>query len=376
MSTYPPIHCGVGEYTRFLARTMIDREPSINLIVLAESGVSHEYNDNGIRVIPTFKKRDLESISEALKTLERLGGSDILHVQHEYGIFGGDDRLLSLLEEARSRGVFKRLVITLHTVYHPAINRDYALFQERILDVADAVVVHSPIQEFELIAWYGAYPSHLHRIPHGTMLNPYYSEPRRSLSIELGINPDRIMSKTLLVVPGFLRRDKGLDTLLEALDSVEGGVLVIVAGEVIEESLAVMAREAEREGKLVFIPRYLSSKEILMLAAMGDVIVLPYRDPPGKYSVSGILHLSMGSMKPIIGTNVPRLTELYTLTPRLVVRSGDPIELSTIINKFTNREYLDIMIPYAGSLYSYAVRTSWSRTAFRHLKLYKNLLTG
>ncbi len=82
----------------------------------------------------------------------------------------------------------------------------------------------------------------------------------------------------------------------------------------------------------------------------------------------------MGSMKPIIGTNVPRLSELYTLTPRLVVRSGDYQALAQAIERFSSKEFLDLIIPYAGSLYSYAVRTSWPRTARRHVSLYKRLL--
>ena len=375
LSTYPPIHCGVGEYTRFLARSIVDSEPGVEVVVLAEKGVGAKYEDDTIPVIPSFSKRNTQSVDKAMEILESMGGADILHVQHEYGIFGCDEELLDNLEAWKRKGVFKRIVFTLHTVYHPRTGGRETRFQEKIIDSSDAVVVHSPIQEFELVAQYGAYPGNLYRIPHGTMLNPYYSEPRLSLASRLGLEPSRIHGKTVLAVPGFLRMDKGLDVLLEALENLDvGSLIVVVAGEVVHKELLEIVERAEEAGKLILIPRYLSSSEILMLAALSDVIVLPYKDPPGKYAVSGILHLSMGSMKPIIGTNVPRLSELYTLTPRLVVRSGDYQALAQAIERFSSKEFLDLIIPYAGSLYSYAVRTSWPRTARRHVSLYKRLL--
>jgi glycosyltransferase involved in cell wall biosynthesis len=377
VSTYPPIHCGVGEYTKLLLTAMKGKSPNIELVVLAERGVGRAYTDpdSGAHVVPAFQAGDPASYDGVIEALQERGGVDVIHVQHEYGIFGRSNAILERLVEAREEKLARAVAFTLHTVYHPfAGNGAEIRFQDAVVSEADAVIVHSPPQEFEIHAQFGGYPSNLARIPHGTAVNPYLSTPRAILASRLGL-PKEVLGKFVVSLLGFLRPDKGLDTLLEALEMVHRGerLAVIVGGEVRDERLAEKLRDASEEG-LVFIPRYLSTEEILMLAALSDAIVLPYRDPPGKYAVSGILHLSMGSLKPIVGSNVPRLSELYTLAPRLVFHAGDSWELAEKLRGLLDQERYEFTVAYASPLYAYAVRTSWPRMAGRHLRLYARIL--
>ncbi|MEB2837198.1 MAG: glycosyltransferase [Desulfurococcales archaeon] len=366
----------MGEYTRLLLTAMRGVDPSVDLLVLAEEGVGEGYFDDDAeaRVVPSFRAREPDSFKGILAALQEYDGVDVLHVQHEYGIYGLGTGILDAALEARRERLAGSVVFTLHTVYHPLQGEREVEFQEAVLSEADAVIVHSAVQEFELHAQMGAYPSNLKRIPHGTSVNPYLSWSRLRLARSLGLG-EGILGKFVVSLLGFLRPDKGLDTLLESLEILGRGdrLAVIVGGEVRDERLAELVEEHSAHG-LVFIPHYLSTDEILMLAALSDAIVLPYRDPPGKYSVSGILHLSMGSLKPIIGSNVPRLAELYTLAPRLVFRAGDPWDLSSMLARLLDSEFYDLAVSYAGPLYSYAVRTSWPRMARRHLRLYRRLL--
>ena len=131
--------------------------------------------------------------------------------------------------------------------------------------------------------------------------------------------------------------------------------------------------EGVEEGKLTWIDRYLSGKELLVLMALADAVVLPYKDVKGALSVSGILHMSMGSMKPIIGTRTPRLVELYKHAPRLTVRPLSPEELALKL-KWLLKNY-DYAVAYTAPVYAYAARTQWPRMARRHLELYRALLT-
>jgi len=226
--------------------------------------------------------------------------------------------------------------------------------------------------EFEILHQ-GINPSIVHRIPHGTLLNPYLGHPRYKLEEELGLRPD-LIEGAILVVPGFLRKDKGLDTLLDALSKLlemRHRMTLIVGGEPKDLDVLEMLHEAAEKINLIILDRYLSSDEILKLAALADAIVLPYRDKYGLYSVSGILHLSMGSFKPLIGTRVPRLIELYQFAPR-ATSPKDSKKLSMRI-KWLIENY-DYAVAYMTSLYSYAVRTQWIRMARRHLNLYNQLL--
>ena len=368
VSTYPPIHCGVGEYTRLLALA-VRNASSPEIVVLAEEGVGREFEDleAGARVIPAFSRSDGSSARRILDALSLIGGVDVLHVQHEYGIIPWTGRLLELLQEAKTEGLARGVVVTLHTVYRSPALEGSEEFQKGVLEVADAVIVHSPVQEFELHAEAGGYPHNLYRIPHGTMVNPYLGRPRRILAAQLGLPPS-VLERRLAVFPGFIRPDKGLDTLAEALRLLgRDAPFLVLGGEPAGGGLDVF----EGLDGIHVIPRYLSAAEIMMLAAISDVVVLPYRDPPGKYAVSGVLHLSIGSLKPVIGSGVPRLYELYTLTPRLVFRAGDPRDLAAKLRETLDASSYDNMVTYASPLYSYAVRTSWPRIARRHLALKK-----
>ncbi len=366
VSTYPPIHCGVGEYTRMLISGLKRVSPSIDVVVIQSYEAGEDpYNDLdlGVRVIPGFTRRGSD-YTGVIRVLEDIGGVDVLHIQHEYGIFGDTTGILDAAVTARSRGLAGLVVITMHTVDRigPRANLE---FQSKLND-ADSVVVHSILQEFELQAQ-GIVPYKIWRIPHGTLINPYLDHPRYVLARRLGVE-DNLPEGFLLVTPGFIRRDKGLDILLRAVKILGDGIGILVAGERIDKSL-----ELYESDSITIIERYLSGDEILMLAALADAIVLPYRDKPGKYSVSGILHLSMGSLKPIIGTRVPRLVELYQYAPRLTTPPRMPALLAERI-KWLKENY-DLAVAYSGNLLAYATKTQWPRMARRHLDMYTILLS-
>lgn len=378
VSTFPPAHCGVGEYTRLLIAGLASASPGSRCIVIAERGAGERRVDaySGARVVPGFRAREPASYKGVLEALEEVGGVDVLHVQHEYGIFGASKELFEVVDEAKSLGLARATVITLHTVLHPRAARGYVDgapdFQRAVHEHFDAVVVHSFLQEFELQAQ-GVPPEAIERIPHGTAINPYAGAPKAKLAAELGLGGE-VLRRPVLALVGFLRRDKGLDTLLEAADRVNHLKLaILVSGEVAEEGVREYLEGLRGDG-LLLLDRFLSFDEMLMVAALADVLVLPYRDRPGEYSVSGVLHLSMGSLKPVVGSRVPRLVELYANAPQLTVRPGDAEGLAAKI-AWVVSDY-DAAAAYAGPLYSYAARTSWSRVARRHLSLYREVLAG
>ena len=197
------------------------------------------------------------------------------------------------------------------------------------------------------------------------------------LAEELGLDQGSIKG-FVLTVPGFLRRDKGLDLLVEAIKPLmrdSGEYTVVVAGEIVDRELKKEVEELASNGpNLIFIEKFLSSSDVLKIVALADAVILPYRDKIGTFSVSGILHLSMGGLKPIIGTRVPRLIELYIHAPRLTIPPRSPVELRKKIKWL--RENYELAIPYMSNLYSYAIRTEWHRMARRHLTIYNQLLTS
>ncbi len=373
VSTYPPTHCGVAEYTRMLASALKSISPQTSIYILCDTDSGGERFDEEAKahVYPAFVRRS-NNYSRILDILTEINGVDVIHVEHEYGIFGDTLAILEACVKAREEGLVRKIVFTMHTVYHPLSGRIGALDFQKRLSLADAVIVHSYLQEFE-IQHQGVDPIKIYRIPHGTFMNPYLGIPRFKLIEELGLTEYDIKG-LITVVPGFLRKDKGLDILIEAIRLLDKGdnVTIIAAGEVRDKEVVDMIEEAKEHLNIIFIEKYLSNEEMLKLIALADAIALPYRDKHGLYSVSGILHLSMGSFKPIIGSRAPRLIELYQFVPRLTVPPRNPKEFAKRM-KWLIENY-DYAVAYMAYVYGYAVRTQWLRMARRHLSLYLNLL--
>ncbi len=295
-------------------------------------------------VVPAYERKG-DDFSEVLRVIKRMGGVDIIHVQHEYGIFGKGDGLIKLIKELKSENLIKSAVITMHSVW---TNYRDTSFQ-RQLNVFDAVIVHSNCQLFELV-WQGVNNTYL--IPHGTIINPYL-EYRDEIRREMGVE-----DKYIVLVPGFVRKDKNVDKVVKVVNEV--GMLPLVAGEVKDQ--------VDLSGAMV-INKYLERDEMLKLYAASDVIVFYYKDHRGVYSVSGALHMAMGSFRPILGTAVPRLTELMSV-PETIVRDLEDLKKKLIYIRENEEEYLNIMSP----IFRYAIETSWERVAKKHLNLYKMLI--
>ncbi len=377
ISRYPPAHCGVAEYTRMLISALVSVAPWVSVIVFSTKEYrSKPYVDDstGAIVYPCYNLLD-DNYDSILDYLAEVGGVDILHLQHEYGIYGESTAVLDAIKKAVDEGLARRSIVTMHTVYHPYSNAEWAIEFQASLNRVDSVIVHSPLQEFELYTQ-GVESWRIHRIPHGTLINPYIGSPRRELCRRLGVRLEESPGM-ILCIPGFIRRDKGLNVIAESLEMINSSkVTLLLAGEVKDVSVLeeVEASIPNGRGRVLALKRYLTNDEILMLTALSDAIVLPYIDAKGKYAVSGILHLSMGSLKPIIGSRVPRLIELYQRAPRLTVAPGDPGDLACKI-EWLAKNY-DYAVAYMAELYAYAARTQWTRMARRHLEHYKRILSN
>ncbi|HIP57928.1 MAG TPA: glycosyltransferase [Archaeoglobus profundus] len=366
VSRYPPVHCGIAEYTKMLISALKSLNPKLEIYVFTTNEYKEEswYDDLGVNVIPCYSLLTT-NYSTFLDMLNEYQ-VDVLHIQHEYGIYGAHKEVINALVKAREDGLTKKVVVTMHTVDHSCTVRKETLkFQARLNDF-DAVIVHSFLQEFELLMQ-GVDAKKLYRIPHGTLINPYLRYTKDYLARSLGIKDE--LKGMILSIPGFLRKDKGIDILLEAMDMVDGRFTILIAGKSQDPQLQELILSND---SVYVIDRYLSTDEILRIVALADAIVLPYKDRYGAYAVSGILHLSMGGLKPIIGSRTPRLIELYQYAPHMTVPAQEPKELANKINWLVNN--YEYAVAYMSDLYAYAAKTQWIRVGYHHLKLYQMLL--
>ena len=170
------------------------------------------------------------------------------------------------------------------------------------------------------------------RVPH-----PFYAQfdrgrwTRGSARAKLGLAADAEVA----VFFGYVRRYKGLDTLLEAWAAVrrERPAVLIVAGDFYErpEPYRRLAAAAGGPEAVRMIEGYRSDDDVEALFRAADVAVLPYRSA----TQSGVTHVAYALGVPVITTDVGGLAE--TVSPGitgLIVPPEDPAALAAAIVRF------------------------------------------
>ena len=134
---------------------------------------------------------------------------------------------------------------------------------------------------------------------------------------------------------GYIRRYKGLDTLLEAWPQVRARrpATLVVAGEFYEdpEPYRRLARAAGGEPHVRLLDRYLPDDEVEAVFKAADVVVLPYRSA----TQSGVTHVAYALGVPVIITDVGGLGETVKGEETgLVVPPANPAALAEAIVRY------------------------------------------
>jgi hypothetical protein len=111
IGNYLPRRCGIATYTTDLCEAIAQSYPTTNVMALAMNDTAEGY-DYPNRVRFELAQQDLSAYQRAADFIN-LANTDLVSVQHEYGIFGGPSgtHLLTLLRELRVP-----IVTTLHTI--------------------------------------------------------------------------------------------------------------------------------------------------------------------------------------------------------------------------------------------------------------------
>src|ERR1700710_3013646 len=110
VSTYPPRACGIGTFSRDLRSAMLEADPDVDVDVLAIVRDTHLPH---LPEVLSVIRQDVRADYVAAPGLLVERGTDVVVIEHEYGIFGGasGEYLLSLVGALQVP-----YVITLHTV--------------------------------------------------------------------------------------------------------------------------------------------------------------------------------------------------------------------------------------------------------------------
>lgn len=155
-------------------------------------------------------------------------------------------------------------------------------------------------------------------------------------------------SDKIILFFGFIRNYKGLDILLEAMNTQlvrNLGVKLIVAGEYYEDSSKYnsLIEQYQLQNNLVLATDFISNDEVKYYFGAADCVVQPYKTA----TQSGISQMAYFFEKPMIVTNVGGLPEIvhHEKTGYVVATNAEAI--AQAIADFYNKNVMESMVEAA-----------------------------
>ncbi len=311
------------------------------------------------------------------RALEVLNRTDVVIVQHEYGIYAGPDgeSVVGLLD-----GIDGPIVVVAHTVVSaPTANQRRVL--EQVCSRADVVVVMTETARARLAAGFAVDESKVVVIAHGATTPPADAPDTRA-----GTLPDRSPDEGPRILTwGLLGPGKGIEWAIDAMDAVaelEPRPRYVIAGtthpkvreragESYREMLVGRAATSTSSAAISFDDTYRDLPSLMGLIRSADLVVLPY-DSKDQVT-SGVLVDAVAAGRPVVATAFPHAVELLASGAGIVVPQGDPAALGEAIRSvLTNPTLAASMAAEARRL---APDLAWGAVALRYIGLADDLIS-
>jgi glycosyltransferase involved in cell wall biosynthesis len=313
------------------------------------------------RVRFEIREGDLASYRAAADFLNA-GNVDLVCLQHEFGIFGGNsgNHIVELLKHLRMP-----VITTLHTVLREP-NLDQRVVMHKIVARSERLIVMSQYSSRVLQDVFRVPVEKIDLIPHGIPDLPFERPDvyKKAFSCQ---------GKSVLLTFGLLSPNKGFESVIQAMPGIlasHSNAVYVIAGATHPQ---VRAREGDRyrlqlqalakklgvERQVLFINRFVSPHEMAALVGSADIYITPYCHEA--QAVSGTLAYAMGAGKAIISTPYWHASELLDQGRGALVPFEDPAAIATAaIALLANDEARQAMRERA---YLYARPMIWKRVA-------------
>jgi len=158
----------------------------------------------------------------------------------------------------------------------------------------------------------------------------------------------------VLLCFGFIRKNRGYEYLIDAMERTEG-ISLIIAGKIEDKDVYREIVHRTRDNPKVRIyTGWIPDDEVQLYFNACDVVILPYT----KITTSGVVPLAYSFSKPVITTSIGGMKDIVNQETGVIVPVGDSVRLSEAINAIFREDYKKM----GKSAYLYAERNmSWDR---------------
>ena len=374
IGTYPPRECGIGTFTRNLYNSMVINNETIKdsiegfIVAMNDHDQTYNYPEEVKFTIRQEHQRDYLS---AVKFIN-LSGADLCILEHEFGIFGGQDGvyILSLIHRLEIP-----LIVTLHTIIKsPSYNQKAILVE--ICRMANKIVVMSHKAIEFLTSIYNIEKEKIVFIEHGV--------PDFQFSHVQSKEEFNLENKKVLLTFGFIGRNKGIETVIKALPKViekYPDVLYMVlgkthpnvlrySGEEYRNYLQHLVKSLNLDNHVFFLNEFINQKELFKYLSASDIYITPYTNEA--QITSGTLSYAIGVGSAVVSTPYWHASELLANGRGRLFDFNDSDGLSAVLMELLdNPEGLKNLRKKA---YDYGRKITWPKTGEKYVAVANKIL--
>jgi glycosyltransferase involved in cell wall biosynthesis len=347
----------------------MEMQPEGFVVAMDDHGETYDYPEEVKLTIRQEHQRDyLEAAS-----FINLSGADICVLEHEFGIFGGQNGvyILSLLHRLEIP-----LIVTLHTVVKEPSYNEKAVLQQ-ICKMADKIVVMSHKAIKFLTTTYDVDKGKIEYIEHGV--------PDLQFDQHQSKKAFRLENRKVILTFGFVSRNKGIETVLKALPGVienHPTVIYLVLGKTHPgvlrhsgEEYRIYLQKLTKSLKLVdhvyFLNEFVDQKELFRYLSASDIYCTPYLNEA--QVTSGTLAYAIGAGSAVISTPYWHATELLAEGRGRLFGFNDSDELTAIFNELLDNP--EALKEIRQKAYDYGRTITWPKSGAKYVAVAQKLLT-
>jgi polysaccharide biosynthesis protein PslF len=370
LGSFPPRECGIATFTKDMVDAY-DQAFGFASPVIAIDEPGAEMRRYDPKVVARIREQNRESYASAAE-LVSIYPVDLINVQHEYGLFGGERGewladFMSVLD--------KPAVLTMHTVL-PEPDETYMRVTKALCEEASKVVALSETGRSLLEGVYGIDPELLQVIHHGVPDVPFQDTAAAKASFGIG-------QRTVISTFGLISRGKGLEFAIEAMRDVikrHPETLYLILGEThpvvrrqegesYRESLTAMVRQYGLHNNVQLIDKYLDFDEVVSYLAATDIYLTPYLNPA--QIVSGTLAYAVGCGKAIVSTPYLYAQELLAHNRGFLCSFRDAASIASRLNMLLDDPALRRATERRA--YRFGRQMTWPNVAMQYGRLFSEL---
>jgi glycosyltransferase involved in cell wall biosynthesis len=370
IGTYPPRKCGIGTFTHNLVKAVHantkNKKVSDDAMVVAinEDGAVYKYPEEVKHVIHQNQQYDYIDAARFINYT----AADVCILEHEFGIFGGDDGVYILPLLHRLEIPF---IVTFHTVL-----KDPSYTQRSIVEEIGKNAVRIVVMSFRAVEFLGD----IYNIPREKIALIEHGVPEfEKISRKVAKEKHGLTHKRVLLTFGLLNRNKGIETVLNALPPVvkeHPSLLYIVLGathpNVLKHSgdeyrnyLKRLTKKLGIEKNVFFNNEFVTEERLLEYLSASDIYITPYLNEA--QITSGTLSYAVGAGCAVVSTPYWHAQELLSNGRGRLFDFKNSEELSAILLDFLGDD--DEIVSYRESAFKYGKKIRWPKIGKQYLTL-------